>query len=97
MAKLDDVKEKIKRFLTEKCNLDVASCYAVTKDLNDDFWDEWRNAEEISQENQEDFSEFDLPAKSAPIIAPTFDNTIRQQQEAPKMPDMRHVQDIRVI
>lgn len=93
MAKLDEIKEKMKRYLQEKCNLDVASCYAVSKDLTDDFWDEWRNAEEISQESQEDFSEFDLPPK---ILHPTLNSDIKSMQDNPQNMDMKHIQSISV-
>jgi hypothetical protein len=89
MPTIEEIKGKVKRYLQEKCNLNITSCYAVAKDLEDDFWDEWRNGTETELESQEDFSEFD-----GNILAqhPTIPAQTQVQQPVmpnPHNPDMQ--------
>jgi hypothetical protein len=91
MVNIEEIKVKVKRYLQEKHNLDVPSCYAICKDLTDDYWDEWRNADSEEIVNKEDFSEFE----PQPL---TMQSNIAQQQANPVPVDVKQNDlNIRVV
>jgi hypothetical protein len=94
MVKIDEIKDKVKSYLQIKHGLDVASCYAVCKDLQQDYWDEWRNAAEIDEQSKEDFSEFEtMPHISDGAVV----NEIKQAQDNPRPIDTRNINEIKVV
>ena len=64
----DEIKEKIKAFLEKKSGLEKESCYFLTKQLNEDYWDEIQN--EGIEEVEEDFDDFDADAEIPPLDIP---------------------------
>jgi hypothetical protein len=87
--KADEVIERISRYLDEKLKIDSVSCYFITKKLNEQYWETIRDAEEIENGSTEDFSDFEPQAQQALQQHPTMDNTIRQQQENPQLPNVK--------
>jgi hypothetical protein len=87
MTRMDEIKDKIKSYLQVKHNLDAPSCYAICKDLSDDYWDEWRNTQEAEEASMEDFSEFETTPH---ISNPQVVQEIRQQQDNPSIPNLRN-------
>lgn len=80
MVKLEEIKERVKKYLQEKCNLDIPSCYAVTKDMMEDYWDEWRNFGENDEQVIDDFKDFEGITPQPMAYHPTQDATIAQNQ-----------------
>ena len=61
MGKDEEIIEKLRRFLEEKSDLDVQSCYFITKRLNEADWDSIMEGEdeEILDDSQDDFGDLD--------------------------------------
>jgi hypothetical protein len=98
MVKVEEVKDRIRQYLQIKNNLDISSCYAICKDLTDEYWDEWRSIDETQEEEKEDFSDFELPVNNLPISSGPVSEAIKEQQANPILPDVK-MQDlpIRVV
>ena len=51
MADFEEIKNKVKKYLEEKEQLDSPSCYAITKALNEDYWDEWQGEDDAQPDD----------------------------------------------
>ena len=56
-----EIIDKLKKFLEEKCDLEIETCYFITKKVNEQYWDEIQGSgEELDmEEEKEDFSDFE--------------------------------------
>lgn len=94
MVTLEELEEKIDRFLNHY-GIDASSKFAVAKRLQDRYWDEWVNVEEIKEESAEDFTAFELPKEQHLTMNPGI--ALNQASPTPQLPNIKGDVPIQVI
>ena len=83
MVSREEISEKISRYMEEKHNLDLNSCYWVCKGLVREYEDRILNGDTPEPEAY-NFDDIDMP-----IQHPTMNTAIAQQQANPVLPNIR--------
>lgn len=86
--------EKLRRYLEEKEGLDYTSCYFITKELTEEYWDDIKNEgeeDDIPEEEDDEFSDFE-DDKNEKDEDDSFEDDSEEVVDVPKkIPELKPV------
>lgn len=75
----EELKEKLREFMTNKLGLDLTGCYFLTKEANEDIWEELKYSDEEEGDSESD--ELDFGDEDVDMEEDTTDNSDNENQE----------------